>query len=149
METEPLQSSIEKLIEPYFQEQGVELVELAIKGSHRRRLLRVYVDRPEGITVDECAGLSRGLADILDTYDPIEGSYVLEVSSPGLDRPLKSDRDFQRALGKAVRMQVEGQGELLGTLSAAEGDGLTIQTDEELVTVARSQVLKANLHFEI
>jgi ribosome maturation factor RimP len=149
MDTEDLQSSIQKLVEPYFREQGVELVELALKGSPRRRLLRIYVDRPEGITIDQCAGLSRGLADILDTYDPIEGTYVLEVSSPGLDRPLKSDRDFQRALGKDVRMQVEGRGELRGRLAAAEGDGLTIQTGDETVTVSRSQVLKANLHFEI
>ena len=110
MDAETLQSTLEELIEPYFREQGVELVELAIKGSPQRRLLRIYADGSEGITIDKCAELSRGLADILDTCDPIQGSYVLEVSSPGLDRPLNTDRDYQRALGKVVRMQVEGRG---------------------------------------
>lgn len=144
-----IQTTLESLIEPYLSEQGVELVELALKGTPRRYMLRVYVDRPGGITIDSCAELSRGLADVLDTHDPIQGSYVLEVSSPGLNRPLESDKDFKRAIGRLVRLQLEGRGELLGTLAAVEGNRLSIQKGEETETVCRSEVLKANLHFEL
>ena len=149
MDIQTLHSSIVNLVAPIFSDRGVELVELSLKGSRQRRLVRIYADRPEGITIDECSRLSRELADLLDTHNPIDGSYVLEVSSPGLDRPLETHRDFQRALGKDVKMQVEGLGEFLGRLEAAEDTDLVVRTADDVVTLPRSQVLKAHLHYEI
>ena len=148
MEDLALCESIEHLVTPFLEERGVELVELSLSGNQRRRMLRVYADRPGGITIDECAALSRGLADILDTYDPIDGRYILEVSSPGLDRALKSDRDYLRAVGQLVRLVVRGREALVGTLSACDDSALSLEIGEEVVQISRSDISKANLHFE-
>lgn len=143
-----LQTTLEQLVAPLLEKAGVELVELQVAGSNRRPVLRVYVDRPGGITIGECATLSRAMEDLLDVHDPIEGSYTLEVSSPGLDRPLKSDRDFQRAVGRAVRLIVRGGSTVVGTLVSCEGPDLVVTVREEPVRIPRAEVLKANLHFE-
>ena len=148
MDLMTLQDEVEKLVHPFLYEQGVELVDLFLSGNRRRILLRLYVDRPDGITIGECVTLSRELADLLDTHNPIQRSYVLEVSSPGLDRPLKSDRDFERSIGKLVKLEVNGQGERIGTLQAIEGDALDLEIDGQILRICRTDVNKANLHFE-
>ena len=148
-QSQSLEVTLEKLIEPALQEKGVELVELSISGNARRYVLRVFVDRTDGISIGECAQLSRYLADVLDTHDPITSSYVLEVSSPGLTRPLKSTRDFERAMGKAVRLVTRSGPVHTGKLEAVDDAELTVDVDGETVKVAVSDVSKANLHFEI
>ncbi|MCZ6633443.1 MAG: ribosome maturation factor RimP [bacterium] len=148
MDLMTLQDEVEKLVHPFLYEQGVELVDLFLSGNRRRILLRLYVDRPDGITIGECVTLSRELADLLDTHNPIQRSYVLEVSSPGLDRPLKSDRDFERSIGKLVKLEVNGQGARIGTLQAMEGDALDLEIDGQILRICRTDVNKANLHFE-
>ena len=148
MEDLALRESVERLVASFLKERGVELVELNLSGNQRRRMLRVYVDRPGGITIDECAALSRGLEDILDTYDPIDGRYILEVSSPGLNRALKSEQDYQRAVGQLVRLVVKGRGVLVGTLQACSGPVLSLEIGEEAVEILCVDISKANLHFE-
>jgi ribosome maturation factor RimP len=88
------------------------------------------------------------MSDLLDTHDLISGNYVLEVSSPGLNRALKSERDFQRAQGQIVRLVVRGQGEVIGTLLWAGPDELDVKTEEDRVKVSRAEVTRANLYFE-
>ena len=149
MEDPALQDTIDRLAVPFLEQNGVELVELELSGSDRRRMLRFYVDRPGGITIGECARLSRGLEDLLDTHDPIKGSYVLEVSSPGLTRALKSDRDYERAIGKSVRLVLDKQGDLVGTLTSCDSAELAIDTGEKIHRIPRSSVVKANHHFEL
>ena len=144
-----LRTSVEQLLTPFLDEKGVELVELMLSGGRRRRMLRLYVDRPGGITIGECAELSRDLADLLDTHDPIDGSYVLEVSSPGLDRPLKSPRDYQRAVGQAVRLIVNGKGEITGALLSCDDSGVVLEGDAGELAVPYDDIAKANLHFEL
>ena len=143
-----LRECVEELLSPPLDEKGVELVELVLTGSDTRKLLRLFIDRPEGITIDECASLSRELADVLDTYNPIQGSYVLEVSSPGLDRPLKSPRDYERAQGRLVKLIVDGRGEVTGKLLSFEEPEIALEVNGDLEKVDRSEVQKANLHFE-
>ncbi len=143
-----LYESIERLVEGFLEARGVEFVELLLSGNPRRRMLRIYVDRPGRITIDECAVLSRGLEDLLDTHDPIDGSYTLEVSSPGLNRALKSERDYQRAVGQDVRLVVEGRGVLTGTLVSCQGAELVLTIDGEVDRISRAEVRKANLHFD-
>ena len=143
-----LQESIEKLIEPYLEDQGADLVDLQLTGSPRNRMLRIDVDCINGITVGECARLSRGIADVLDTHDPIDGRYVLEVSSPGLDRALKSDRDYKRALGRTVKVILEGGRVLIGQLTRYDGPELELTVDGERRGVPAAEIRKANLHFE-
>ena len=143
-----LAQTIEALLEPVLEAQGIELVELAISGRDRRRMLRLFVDRPEGISIGECAGLSRSLVDVLDTHDPISGSYTLEVSSPGLTRALETPRDYERALGKLVKIVCRDGSVLLGTLTEAVGAGLIVDVKGDSVPLSLDDVTKANLHFE-
>ena len=95
-----IKDTLTDMIVPLLKRRDVELVELAVSGGYKRKIIRNFVDRSDGITIDECAVLSREIADIFDTRDPIDGTYVLEVSSPGLTRPLKTDRDFDRVVGR-------------------------------------------------
>ena len=142
-----LTQKISQLIEPILREQGIELVELALTGNDRRRMLRLFVDRPEGISIGECAGLSRSLADVLDTHDPIRGAYTLEVSSPGLTRPLGSPRDFERAIGKLVKVVCSNGKVLVGKLEEVTATSLMVEVDGDLVSLSMDEVAKANLHF--
>ena len=147
--SQSLEVTLEQLLEPALKEKSVELVELSISGNTRRYVLRLFVDRPSGISIGECAQLSRYLADVLDTKDPIQGSYVLEVSSPGLTRPLKSTRDFERALGKKVRLTTRIGVVHTGKLDSVSEGQLVLDIDGETLEVAVNDVSKANLHFEI
>jgi ribosome maturation factor RimP len=144
-----LEVTLEQLLQPALEEKGVELVELSISGNTRRYVLRLFVDRPAGISIGECAQLSRDLADLLDTHDPIRASYTLEVSSPGLTRPLKTKRDFERALGKVVRLIARSGHDHLGKLTTVEDTAITLDVDGESLSIALEDITKANLHFEI
>lgn len=137
------------MITPVLEDRNLELVELHVSGGERRKFVRLYVDGPEGITIDECAKVSREIGDVFDTYDPIAGAYVLEVSSPGLTRQLKTDRDFERVIGKDLQLDVSGLGERVGTLKAVQADHLMVEIDGEQVSIDRQHIHKANLHFEI
>ena len=96
---------IARLLEPSISALGYELVAVELAGSGPDRVLRVYIDHPDGITVDDCADASRQVSAVLDVEDPISGSYVLEVSSPGLDRPLVKVADFERFKGSLVKLR--------------------------------------------
>lgn len=93
---------LEVLLKPVVEGLGYELVDLQLRTERGRLVLRLLVDRPGGITLDECAGLSREVSPHLDVADPIRGRYVLEVSSPGIRRPLKRARDFERFQGEKL-----------------------------------------------
>ena len=149
VETTALYTKLEELVEPVLAARDLELVELHLSGGQRRKFVRLYVDGPDGITIDECAQVSREIGDVFDTYDPIAGTYVLEVSSPGLTRQLKTDRDFERVIGKDLQLNVTGRGECVGKLQGVSADHLMIDFDGELISVDREHIHKANLHFEI
>lgn len=144
-----IKDTLTHLILPLLKRRDVELVELAVSGSYRRQIVRIFVDRPDGITVGECAALSRDIADMLDTRDPIDGTYLLEVSSPGLTRPLKTDRDFERVVGKALRLVVDGQGVVVGTLLQVKADRLDVELQGERTIIEREKIQKATVHFEL
>ena len=144
-----IKDTLTDMILPLLKRRDVELVELAVSGSHRRQIVRIFVDRPDGISVDECASLSRDIADILDTRDPIDGRYLLEVSSPGLTRPLKTDRDFERVVGKALRLVADGLGVVVGTLLEVKSDHIDVELHGERTTIERAKIQKATVHFEL
>jgi len=104
-----LQEHLERLTSQHLEENGTELIELQLAGNRNRRMIRIYVDRPGGISIGQCAMLSRGIADLLDTHEPVDGTYTLEVSSPGLNRPIKSERDYKWAVQKQVRLVIQGR----------------------------------------
>lgn len=120
--------TLREKIKPLIEEEDLELVELEFFESGPASVLRIYVDKAGGITVDQCAQLSRKIGDFLDIEDLIPHRYMLEVSSPGLNRPLTKDADFKRKIGKKVKIflkeKVDGKTELVGKIKNLEGENL-------------------------
>lgn len=104
MNIKELKDMILKYAKEVSENEGLEIVDLEIHPGLRGLVITVYIDKDEGVTVRDCENFSRSLEAILDVEDPIKGSYVLEVSSPGLDRPLRNRRDFQRNLGRKIKI---------------------------------------------
>jgi ribosome maturation factor RimP len=140
-----------RLLEPAIEAAGYELVELEFSPASRRALLRVYIDRTDGerVTVDDCAEVSRTVSAVMDTADPIERAYELEVSSPGFDRPLRKRAHFERFLGSEVRLELaaplEGRKRFKGQLVAVEGEELIMEVDGRTWRLPLVQIDKARL----
>lgn len=135
----------EKLIEPVVTEFGFELVDVEYVKEAGNWYLRAYIDKPGGITVDDCEIVSRKFSDILDEKDYIDDAYIFEVSSPGLGRPLKKEKDFQRSLGEEVEIRtyrpIDRQKEFTGILKAYDKDTVTIVYEDDTEQIfERSQI---------
>ncbi len=129
---ETVESRVMELVKPILDDLGLELYEISFHPAGNRSILRIFVDRPGGgITLAECAQVSRELSAILDVEDPIPHSYTLEVSSPGATRRLKDERDFKRSVGMFVLLElsrpVEGKRSFRGRLMAFEGGEVKIE----------------------
>ncbi|MBF0507031.1 MAG: ribosome maturation factor RimP [Nitrospirae bacterium] len=139
------------------EDEGLELISTDLLGSGRRLLLRVIVDKTGGVTVGDCERMSRGLEALLDVEDPIRGSYVLEVSSPGLDRPLATQRDFEKNIGKLVRIttaeKIDGQTFFIGRLVDVGEGWVRLKMDakggEKDIFIPSDKISKARLEIEI
>ena len=140
---------VEDVVEPVVQHHGLTLVDLEWKGDRRRGILRVYVDKAGGVGIGDCERLSRELGDLLDAEGVIEGAYDLEVSSPGLDRQLRKDREFQWAVGKRVRCWLAGGEEHFGRLAEVAPERLVLDRDGERVELPRDVVTKARLEADV
>lgn len=120
-------------LEPYLEAEGVELDDLDVRGRGNGRLVRVTVDAPGGIGVDRIAEISRGVSRLLDEEDPVQGSYTLEVSSPGLERPLRRPRHFDKAVGREVDLKtveaIDGAQRHRGVLERVEDTTLRVAVD--------------------
>jgi len=142
-----------KLIEPVLDRLGYELVGLDFSPRPGTGLLRIYIDSPQGITLEDCTKVSHQVSGLLDVEDPIHGPYTLEVSSPGLDRPLFTREHFSRYAGNRIRVQLhflhEGRRKFTGVLHGVEQDNVLIEEDGSLVSVPLEQIAKANLVPEI
>ena len=131
---EEYEQKTEKLLMPIMEANGFELVDVEYVKEAGNWYLRAYIDKPGGITVDDCEVVNRELGDLLDRDDFIDDSYILEVSSPGLGRPLKKERDFIRSKGEEVEIRtyrmVDRQKEFRGVLKAWDKDTVTIETED-------------------
>ena len=131
---EEYEQKTEKLLMPIMEANGFELVDVEYVKEAGNWYLRAYIDKPGGITVDDCEVVNRELGDLLDRDDFIDESYILEVSSPGLGRPLKKERDFVRSEGEEVEIRtyrmVEKQKEFRGLLKAWDKDTVTIEQED-------------------
>lgn len=117
----------------------------------KREVLRIYIDKANGVDVEDCAAVSRRLSDALDQDESlIEGAFTLEVSSPGIDRPLKSTRDFERNLNQLLRITRETGKPLTGTLTAVDEQNLTLSVKgvTDAVLVPRSEILSAKVEVQ-
>ena len=145
------------LIEPVIESEGLELVELECLRMKTRWLVRIFIDREGGATLEDCTAISRQLGDLLNVHDLPPGPYTLEVSSPGLDRPLTRDKDFEKYRGSKVRIRtrepIDGSRNFLGILvEVAAEDGrktVTVNVDGRTVRIDRDNIQKANLEYEI
>ena len=131
---EEYQQRAEALLAPIVEEQGFELVDVEYVKEAGCWYLRGYIDKPGGITVNDCEAVSRIFSDKLDEQDFIEDSYIMEISSPGLDRPLKKEKDFIRSMGKDVDVrlyrQIDKQKEFTGALSAYDENTVTLTMED-------------------
>ena len=140
------------LVEPVLVEMGFELVDVQYLSEHGKMVLRIYADRDGGITLDDCALLSREIADLLDVKDIVQHEYVLEVSSPGLNRPLKREKDFLSAVGRKVKIKMvrplNGQRNFNGKLRGFQDGILHVETVNNLFLLRWQDVEKANIVYE-
>ncbi len=137
------------LLEPGAAALGFEVVAVELAGSGGSTVLRVYIDGPEGVTIDDCARVSRQLSAILDVEDPVTGRYTLEVSSPGLDRPLSKRRHFEQVVGSEVKVRthhyVSGRRRFTGVLQEVTDDIVVIEVDGEPYDLPFDDIEKAHL----
>lgn len=144
-----LRSRLRRILGPGVQARGFTLVDVDLAGSPRHPTVRVYIDGPRGVTVDDCAEVSRQLSAILDVEDPIPGSYTLEVSSPGLDRPLVTPEDFRRFRGEVVKVRmhhpVQGRKNFTGVLAEVAADHVVVKVDEERFDLTFDDIERARL----
>ncbi|HKJ22484.1 MAG TPA: ribosome maturation factor RimP [Gammaproteobacteria bacterium] len=143
-------TELHRLIEPVVKRLGYELLGVDFKPQG---LLRIYIDSPLGITLSDCETVSHQVSGLLDVEDPINGAYTLEVSSPGLDRPLFTREHFSRFAGHRVRIQLhgkqDGRRKFTGVLRGLQQDSVVIEEDGHLVNVPMESIAKANLVPEI
>ncbi len=149
---ETYEKKAEELIMPLIEEHQFELVDMEYVKEGANWYLRAYIDKPGGINVDDCEVISRAFSDLLDRDDFIEDSYILEVSSPGLGRPLKKDKDFQRSLGEEVEVRLyrprNHQKEFRGILKAWDAKTVTVDMSGEELVLERGDIALIRLAFD-
>lgn len=150
---EEYENRTEEILTPIVEEHHFELVDVEYVKEGSNWYLRAYIDKEGGITVDDCEVVSRELGEILDREDYVEGAYILEVSSPGLGRPLKKEKDFQRSLGEKVEIKlyrpIQKQKEFLGILKAYDKDSVTLfMEDESEMKIERNDIALIRLAFD-
>jgi len=148
--TEKVLAAIEEYAEPLLESMGIELVEMQFRREGHGWVLRLFIDKAEGgVTIDDCAAVSREISTWLDVEDLIEYAYHLEVSSPGLERPLKKVKDFQRFAGREARVKLreplDGQKVFIGTIDSVDEEKVVLVSDGKPVDLMFENISKARL----
>ncbi len=150
---ETYEGRTEALLLPIVEQYGVEIYDVEYVKEGRDYYLRVYIDKPEGVNIQDCENVSRALSDALDTEDFIPDAYILEVSSPGLGRVLKKDRHLEKSLGETVELKaykpIEGHKEFSGILKAFDAGTVTVETDGVSRTFERADIATVRLALDI
>ncbi len=150
---ETYEQRTEELLLPLVRQHEFELVDVEYVKEGGSWYLRAYIDKPGGITVDDCELISRALSDLLDEEDFIDEAYILEVSSPGLGRPLRKDKDFARSIGEEVEVKtykpINRQKEFTGILKEYGKDKIIIELEnQETIEFARADIALVRLAFD-
>ena len=148
------QTHLWELFEPVVNGMGFDLIEIEHFPNPKHGVLRLFIDKPAGsdvesVVIEDCSAVSRQISALIDVEDPIRGQFNLEVSSPGLDRPLRRLQDFQRFTGSLVKLKtvvpLEGQRNFTGRLLEASEDAVVIETDTEEISLPMSTIEKARI----
>jgi ribosome maturation factor RimP len=148
------QTHLWELFEPVVNGMGFDLIEIEHFPNPKHGVLRLFIDKPvgsdvEGVVIEDCSAVSRQISALIDVEDPIRGQFNLEVSSPGLDRPLRRLQDFQRFTGSLVKlktvMPLQGQRNFKGRLLEANEDVVVIETDAEEISLPMNAIEKARI----
>ncbi|MDO4324212.1 MAG: ribosome maturation factor RimP [Lachnospiraceae bacterium] len=150
---ETYEQKTEELLLPLMEQHHFELVDVEYVKEGGSWYLRAYIDKPGGITVDDCEVVSRALSDLLDEHDFIEEAYILEVSSPGLGRPLKKDKDFARSVGEEIEIKtfraVNHQKDFTGILREYDKEKIVIEVEnQETMEFDRADIALVRLAFD-
>lgn len=147
-----IEALVAEMAEEIAARQGVEVVDVEYVKERGEYFLRVFIDKPGGVGLDDCQSFSEVLSDRLDEVDPIPGRYSLEVSSPGLERPLKKREDYRRFAGRKVQLRtfapIDGRKNWQGTLLGLEGEEIALEVDGKTVRLPLESVARARLLFE-
>ena len=143
---------VKSLIESYLEDHDIELVEIVYRREQGGMVLRLLVDTPGGINVTECEALNNYLSETLDKEEVISEHFIIEVASPGLDRPLVNDRDFERVMGKELEIRmyepIDGSREHQGKLVGMDKENIVIESGDISTVIPRSKIAKAVLKLE-
>ncbi len=152
MNMEVIKIKVSRLAKQVAEEQEVELFDIELSGRYKL-LLRVTIDKEGGVTLDDCERFSRSLEAILDVEDPIPVPYNLEVSSPGLDRPLRELKDFEKNVGKLARIitveKIEDQNLFIGRISMVNSKSLRLLVNDREIDIPFEKILRARLEVEL
>jgi len=147
--TVTLRERLIALIEPVLAQLGYELVELEYAAGRTSAVVRIFIDQPSGISVDDCERVSRDVAALLDVDDPIPTAYTLEVSSPGFDRVLRTPGHFERFVGERIFVELQapraGRKRYTGILRTVSAAGIEVEVDKQTVDVPFGEIAKARL----
>ncbi len=148
-----IQEKVTELAESLAESHGVRILDVELAGSIGRPLIRVTIDREGGVSLDTCATFSRALSALCDVEDPIATSYLLEVSSPGLDRPLKKLKHFEQSLGRlakvVLRKKVDEEHVWIGRITDVQGSMITLRTEEgKEIVIPFDAITRARLEIE-
>ena len=143
---------VETVALPVLKELGIELVEVQYRREQTGWILRLVIDKQDGISLGDCAAVSREISQLLDIEDFVDQTYNLEVSSPGLNRPLKCMAEFERFVGRKAKIKtkepISGEHVFIGTINKTEGESIVLEVGTREVTILFSQVARARLEVE-
>lgn len=138
-----------ELLDESIDSYGYELVHLELMGREKSRVLRLYIDAPGGVTLDDCVFISRQVSSLLDVEDPIEGNYSLEVSSPGIERPLAKKEHFEQAVGERIEVttlaKCDGRRKILGQLLTVADHALEVDVEGATIKIDMNNIRRARL----
>jgi ribosome maturation factor RimP len=147
-----VQRRVEEIADSLLRDEGLELVDLEYRREGRRWLLRLFIDKQGGVTVEDCATVSRELGDILDAKDVVPEAYVLEVSSPGLNRRVRKREDFSRFAGRKIEVRLatlqDGRRKIVGNILGVEGEAVVVAAPEATYSIALENIARATLVYE-
>ena len=142
------ENKIKQLIIPVLESLFIEFVDIELKGRAGNQVLRIFIAKDDGVTIDDCANVSREVSDILEMEDLIQGKYRLEVSSPGIDRPLKNYKDFKRNLTRNISIHYLKENEtktVTGIIQAVDSTSVKIENDQGIVNISIEDIQLAKI----